>query len=473
MQAVYSTGTDVKIHQAIRREWTSFQAWLFQQHRRLQHREHEILAAAHRKWGKMKNPDKQQIHGLQEEFLAVARGEWLARVRHSQLHLEHWVMTPDEKQALLQTLGWTQKEMVDAYARQQAEMGSMYQRVDPSTLGTKEPPPDPTSRFMHPRVHEDQPAYAKWGAELAKTSVASPHRAPRSIKSVKSAEVPSMPLYFVGALLQGTDLDAVAASHLEAFAVHVSEEKIREYYAEACEASLHFQRLLPTLDPSQREAAQAGFELHMRELASAKERDWKAITVKELRKHQAAEMEKRVAQQRAMRPSPRKELRRHFRDWDYLDDHPSPQRDYLHDYHSPRREHLEAYHSPRQDSFEEYRSPQQRDYFDEYQGPQRDYLDEYQNSQPDSYMESYHSPQPPRRAKRRPMPEEKYAVTVSPPVDEYSRLRRRNAVYRGEGSNIPPPETPFNTLDQNQPWPDPPETGPRSALTRWISKSLG
>ncbi|KAJ7509440.1 hypothetical protein B0H11DRAFT_1959668 [Mycena galericulata] len=374
MQAVYSTTTDVKIHQAIRREWASFQAWLFDQHRRLEHREHEILSAAQRRWGKMKTPDKQQIHGLQEEFLAAARSQWLARVRHSQLHLEHWVMTPDEKHMLQQTLGWTPKDMVDAYAREQAEMGPMYQRVDPSSLGKNEPIKSmgSPSRFMHPKIQEHIPAYANWAAELAKmpASALSPHRPSRSLKSV---ELPGMPLYFVGALLQGTDLDAVAASDLEAFAVHVSEEKIREYYSEACEASLHFQRSLLNLEPSQREAAQQDFEHHMRELASAKEREWKAITVKELRRHQALEMERRVMKQRAMRPPPRKATRR------------PPRRDFLHEDLT---------------DWDLINSPQssRRDYFEAYQSP------------PSEDFEAYSSPSPPRRrrAKRRPIPDEEY-----------------------------------------------------------------
>jgi hypothetical protein len=153
MQATYSTATDVKIHEAIRHDWASFQHWLFDQHRRLEYHEHEILAAAHRKRGKMKEAEKQQILGLREEFLGVARAQWLDRVRHSQLHLEHWVMTPDEKHKLQQTLNWTPKEMVDAYAKQQAEMGPMYQRVDPTTLGTKDPRDkylNSPNRFKHP-----------------------------------------------------------------------------------------------------------------------------------------------------------------------------------------------------------------------------------------------------------------------------------------------------------------------------------
>ncbi|KAF7350356.1 Sterol regulatory element binding protein cleavage-activating protein [Mycena venus] len=279
--------------------------------------------------GKPKKGDKQPILGLREELLTVARGEWLARVRQSQLHLEHWVMTPDEKHTLQQTLGWTYKDMVDAYAQQQAEMGPMYQRVDPTTLGTRDGGDkhlNSPSRFMHTIVPESVPAYANWAAELAKMSAASPHKPP---KSIKSAELPNMPLYFVGALLQGTDLDAVAASDLEAFALHVSEEKIREYYAEACEASVHFQRILATVDPSQRHEVHADFERRMQELASVKEREWKTITVKELRKHQAAELQRRAAQQRAMRPPPRKlQPRREFGDWDYLDDFPSPHREH-------------------------------------------------------------------------------------------------------------------------------------------------
>ncbi|KAJ6590713.1 hypothetical protein DFH09DRAFT_1140104 [Mycena vulgaris] len=393
MQAVYSTTTDVKIHKAIRREWASFHTWLLDQRRRLEYRENEILSAAHRKRGKMKQPDKQQILGLHEEFLAVARGEWLARVRQSQLHLEHWVMTPDEKQMLQQTLGWTQTEMVDAYAREQAEMGPMYQRVDPVSLGTKEPPMPSTSRFMHPHVTADTPAYAKWASELAKLPAASPRKPPKSIKSL---ELPAMPLYFVGALLQGTDLDAVAASDLESFALHASEEKIREYYALACDATLHFQRLLPTLDQSKREEAQEGFERHMRDLASVKEREWKAITVKELRRHQAVEMERRVAQQRAMRPSPApKEFRREFHDWDYVDDYDNPFQDYQ-SYASPHTDYLQEYRSPRQ----EYRSPRE-----DFRTPRPDYRETYQSPLLSS-IETYRSP---RRIKRRHVPDEEYA----------------------------------------------------------------
>ncbi|KAJ7487840.1 hypothetical protein FB451DRAFT_1225648 [Mycena latifolia] len=387
MQAVYSTTTDVKIHKAIRREWASFQAWLFEQRRRLEYRENELLSAAQRKRGKPKQADnlKQQIRGLQEEFLAVARGEWLARVRQTQLHLEHWVMTPDEKQVLQQTLGWTQKDMVDAYAREQAEMGPMYQRVDPVTLGTKEPPVQSTSKFQHPPVNENVPAYAKWAAELAKIPIASPRRPPKSPKSV---ELPALPLYFVGALLQGTDLDAVAASELEAFALRASEEKIREYYNEACNATLHFQRHLTGLDPSQREEAQEGFERHMRDLASGKEREWKALTVKELRKHQAAELERRVAQQRAMRPSPprrREPVRHEFSDWDYVDDYDSPPQDYY------------PYHSPQTDYLQEYRSPR-REYRETYQSPLLDSLETYNSPRRNS----------PRRVRRKPVPDDDY-----------------------------------------------------------------
>ncbi|KAJ7243171.1 hypothetical protein B0H12DRAFT_1131221 [Mycena haematopus] len=367
MQApVYSTATDVKIHKVLRREWATFQAWLSDQYGRLEYREHEILRAAQRKRGKTQMAD-QQILALREELLAVARGEWLARVRNKQLHLEHWVMTPDEKHSLQQTLYWTQKEMVDAYAQQQAEMGPMYQRVDPSTLGTKDSDKhlNSPSRFMHPV------------------------RCPDSIKSV---ELPSMPLYFVGALLQGTDLDEVVASHLETFALHASEEKIREYYAEACEASVHFQRRLATH--------------RMQELARAKEREWKAITVKELRKHQAAEIERRAAQQRAMRPPPRKkQLPREFSDWDYLDEYYSPPREHTSPkpHHNPRREYLEAY----------YRSPR-REYLEAHHSPRLE------------FAEAYHSPQP-RRRKRQPVVEED-AYVGSPRsefMEEYQSPRSR------------------------------------------------
>ncbi|KAK7019114.1 sterol regulatory element binding protein cleavage-activating protein [Favolaschia claudopus] len=385
MQApVYSTATDVKIHQAIRRQWAAFQAWLIEQHRRLEYHENEILlAAAHRRRGKMKDVDvEQQIHALEAELLAAARGEWLARVRNNLLHLEHWVMTPDEKRILQQALGWTHKDMVDAYAKQQAEMGAMYQRVDPTTLGKRDSVlhgrgPSSPSRFKHPVVPESAPpvlAYENWAAEVSKLAAASPLKPPKSIQSI---ETPSMPLYFVGALLQGTDLDAVAASDLEAFALHISEEKIREYYAEACEAAVHFQRGLAAVEPARRDEAHEDFERYMQELKSAKEREWKAVTVKELRKHQAASLQHRAAQQRAMRPPPRKKHRgRENREWGQLDEfyqsprrrsatatatpstYRSPRQGYLDAYHrSPPREPLHAYHSPRQYAEEEYYSP--------------------------------------------------------------------------------------------------------------------
>lgn len=299
---------------------------------------------------------------------------------------------------------------------------------------------------------------------------ASPHKPSRSLKSV---ELPSLPLYFVNALLQSTDLDAVAASDLENFALHASEKKIREYYSEACEASLHFQRLLPTLEASKREAAQADFDRRMRDLASSKEREWKAVTVKELRRHQAAEMERKIAQQRAMRPLPRAEMRRDFRDWDYLDEYRGPRGEYRSprgehrsprgEYRSPPGEYFDEYQSPRRDYLEAYQSPP-RDYLEMYQSPRQDSLDTYFSPQPD-HLEGYNSPRP--RRKRRPVPEEEYAV--SSPVDDFPRLRRRNALYRGdpEGYDLSP-EIPFETLALDQE--EPRQTGLLSKLTSWISK---
>ncbi|KAJ7604241.1 hypothetical protein FB45DRAFT_957558 [Roridomyces roridus] len=407
MQAVYSTSTEVKIHQAIRHEWTSFQSqWMFQQLQRLDAREREILHNAQRRWGKMKAPDKEQIAGLQEEFLEDARREWLARVRQRQLHLEHWVMTQDEKHALEQTLGWTYKDMVDAYAKEQAELGPLYQRVDPVSLGSPQPPS--MSKFMHPKEPEHRPAYENWGAEIgASTSARSAH--PKSpdpkhayenwaaelarlhgkspskqrARSEKSAELPSMPLYFVGALLQGTDLDAVAASHLEEFAVAVSEAKIHEYYEAALKASLRFQRTLPTLDAGQREAFQDEFDVWMRELANKKEREWKAITIQELRKHQAHELQRRAAQQRAMRPRASPPRRRMRQREDYSDDG------------------WNVINSPQTQSS---RRTAQRDLFEGYQSPESwsTYLEEYQSPPPPP-------PPPPARARRPAESEEEYA----------------------------------------------------------------
>ncbi|KAJ7096641.1 hypothetical protein B0H15DRAFT_51601 [Mycena belliarum] len=471
MQAVYSTTTDVKIHKAIRREWASFEAWLYDQRRRLEYRQNEILAAAQRKRGKMKQADiTQQIRALQEEFMDVARGEWLARVRQSQLHLEHWVMTPDEKLMLQQALAWTQRDMVDAYVKEQEEMGAMYQRVDPGTLGTQEAPdPQSPSRFMHPRVTENTPAYARWATELAKINGAasSSHRPPTSpykpAKSPRSVELPALPLYFVGALLQGTDVDAVTEAEVEHFALRASEDKIREYYAEACDATLHFQRLLPTLEPAQREEAQEGFERHMRDLASGKEREWKAMTVAELRKQQASELERRAAQQRVMRPSPprrrRERPRQAYSEWDYVDDYDTlqPPQDYHADMHrSPQ------YRSP------QYRNPQD-DYFQEYQSPRREYRETYQSPLLDSSVGTYQSP---RHVRRQPMPNEGFAV--SPPVDGYSRLRRRNAVHRAEEYELSPQygyDLPASIpYDELPPHPQQPNIGRKgSALTRWIS----
>ncbi|KAJ6493005.1 hypothetical protein C8R45DRAFT_988646 [Mycena sanguinolenta] len=431
MQApVYSTTTDVKIHKVIRREWATFQAWLSDQNQRLEHRENEIWYAAQRKKGKAKKADE-QILAMREELLAFARGEWLARVRNKQLHLEHWVMTPDEKQTLQHALDWTQKDMVDAYAKQQAEMGPMYQRVDPSTLGAQDSGDqhmNSPSRFMHPIPREDVPipAYANWASEVAKmfhTSMSrpSPHKASQSIKS---AELPNMPLYFVGALLQGTDLDEVVASNLEAFALHASEEKIREYYAEACKASLHFQRKLATVDPSRREEVHTDFEHRMQDLARTKEHEWKAITVKEVRKQRKAELARSAAEQRAqqradelarraaeqraqqqaMRPRPRKQPRREFTDWDYLDEYPGPEHASPRSHHSPRREYLDAY----------------------YRSPRREYLEAYHSPRPE-LVETYNSPRPRRRKRQPAVEEDAYTGSLrSEFVEEYQSPRPRH-----------------------------------------------
>ncbi|KAF7349347.1 Sterol regulatory element binding protein cleavage-activating protein [Mycena sanguinolenta] len=420
MQAsVYSTATDVKIHKVIRREWAIFLVWLSNQNKWLEHRENEIWYAAQRKKGKTKKADE-QIHAMRQELLAVARTEWLARVRHKQLHLEHWVMTPDEKQTLQHALDWTQKEMVDAYAKQQADMGPMYQRVDPSTLGTQDSGDkhlDSPSRFMHPIPREDVPvpAYANWASEVAKMFRTPRPSSQKTPQSIKSADLPNMPLYFVGALLQGTDLDEVVASNLEAFALHASEEKIREYYAEACEASVHFQRKLATVDPSRRDEVHTDFEHHMQDLARVKEHEWKAITVKELRKQRAAELERRAAQLKASRPRPRprKQPRREFADWEYVDEysypehasprsHHSPRREYFHaHYRSPRQEYQEAYHSPRPELVEAYNSPRPR------RRKRQPVMEEdaYTGSFHSEFVEEYQSPRP-RRRRWQPMEEE-------------------------------------------------------------------
>ncbi|KAJ7151233.1 hypothetical protein C8R46DRAFT_1043386 [Mycena filopes] len=506
--AVYSTATDVKIHKAIRQEWASFEAWLFEQQKRLERRELQILSAAQRKWGKMKQGDKQEILALRQELVALARRQWLARVRQGLLSLQHWVITPEEKQRLQQTLGWTQKEMIDAWVQQQAELGSMYQRVDPTSLAGHSDLLDSPSRFKHPPERTGPiPAYTNWAAELAKMSAAAssshkthshkpqPHKA-QPTRSIKSVDLPSMPLYFVGALLQGTDLDAVAAADLEAFALHASEEKIREYYDAACEASVHFQRVLAAINPAQRDAAHEDFERRMRELASAKEREWKAVTVKELRRYQAAEMEHRAAQQRAMRAPPQRAMRspprrprrRELSEWDYLDEYTS---------HSPRRDRDPDYSSTYQSS---HRDGSRRDdyYPDSYLSPQVDYLHPYHSPPgplgPDR-VEAYHSPRLQRRTNpsRRPpvVEEEEEDYAVSPSVDDNfnPRLRRRNALHRVEEEDYESeqheheqhdlydydrdpyalsPRAPYEmrALYQEEPL----ETGLLSTLTKWISK---
>jgi hypothetical protein len=77
-------------------------------------------------------------------------------------------------------------------------------------------------------------------------------------------------------------------------------------------------------------------------------------------------------------------------------------------------------------------------------------------------VEAYHSPRP--RRKRRAVVEEDYAV--SPTVEEFPQLRRRNALHRSENYELSP-TTPFETLVQYQEVPR--ETGLLSWLTNWIS----
>ncbi|KAF7323235.1 Sterol regulatory element binding protein cleavage-activating protein [Mycena chlorophos] len=358
--AVYSTTTDVKIHKAIRHEWQGFLSWLVA-------RQHEAQIQL-RALGKAPKPSS--IKRIQDDLLAESRVKWLACVRAQQLHLEHWVMTPEEKAQLQRMLGWEQKDMVEAYAAEQAALGAQYQRVDPTSLGEVASPEAMSSpkRFMHPAPSGEVPAYSKWAQELAKVSSPAPYRSPggkplppavATASSPRSADLPNMPLYFINALMHGTDLDAVAAAELEAFALKASEEKIREYYNEACDATVKFQRRLGKVDEVQREEEQARFDDRMRELAAAKEREWKSRVLKEMRKHQAAEIQRKAEMHRATRMRPHRSPKTRQQGWDAFEGYyNSPQ---ANPYYSPANFYGQ---SPGYDAYDEiaseyYNSPRQ------------------------------------------------------------------------------------------------------------------
>jgi hypothetical protein len=89
-------------------------------------------------------------------------------------------------------------------------------------------------------------------------------------------------------------------------------------------------------------------------------------------------------------------------------------------------------------------------------------------------VESYQSSLQPRHRRRQLRPvnvTEEDAYAVSPSVDEFPQLKRRNALHRGEVYDMSdydsPPPLAFAPLAPYQE--EPQETGLLSGLTRWIS----
>lgn len=76
------------------------------------------------------------------------------------------------------------------------------------------------------------------------------------------------------------------------FAVNICEGKIKEFYAEACDATIQFQRRLPVLSREMALKAENDLEGRMRELADKKKKEWRTAIATELIKRKRALEEK-------------------------------------------------------------------------------------------------------------------------------------------------------------------------------------
>lgn len=92
----------------------------------------------------------------------------------------------------------------------------------------------------------------------------------------------AVPLNFVAPQFEDPDYELMTALGLTPFAVGVVESKIREFYEEACEATLLFNRNLSVLSRAQALPLQAQFDRRMQALAKQKRQEWKETISREL-----------------------------------------------------------------------------------------------------------------------------------------------------------------------------------------------
>lgn len=132
-------------------------------------------------------------------------------------------------------------------------------------------------------------------ATRTQTRVFPPPQAPRPARRAKRqphvdsepshASGSMIPLHFVAPHFGEPDYDALDAIGLAAFAGSVCETKIREFYAEACEATILFNRTLPTLTRHQAQRTQQELEHNLKVLAEQKRSDWKAAIDEQVYKY--------------------------------------------------------------------------------------------------------------------------------------------------------------------------------------------
>lgn len=100
-----------------------------------------------------------------------------------------------------------------------------------------------------------------------------------------------VPLNYVAPRFGDPDYEILGALHMKPFAVDVCEEKIREFYEEACEVTVQFHRRLATLPRYKALRLQEDFDRRMKHLADDKRREWKEMIEMEVRRRMLMEEE--------------------------------------------------------------------------------------------------------------------------------------------------------------------------------------
>lgn len=94
--------------------------------------------------------------------------------------------------------------------------------------------------------------------------------------------IPLIPLNYAAPQLGDPDYELLAELGMADFAVKVVESKIREFYAEACEATLLFNRKISKGPALQNASVRGDFDNWMKGLAMQKRKEWKELIDAEL-----------------------------------------------------------------------------------------------------------------------------------------------------------------------------------------------